>query len=79
MRATNLKQRLDRIEKQHPPKAAAPQPDLSKLSGSEIAFLESISDRMPIVNGEHDLSALTDSELDMLDRIVSKAEGESGG
>ena len=78
MGATNLKRRLDRIEKEHPPKAAAPQPDLSKLSVSEITFLESISDKMPIVNGERDLSALTD-ELETLDRIVVKVEGELRG
>ncbi len=79
MGASNLKRRLDRIEKQHPPKAATPQPDLSKLSGSEIAFLESIGEKMPIVNGEHDLTALTDDELDMLERIALKVEGEPGG
>ena len=79
MGASNLKRRLDRIEKQRPPKAAAPQSDLSKLSGPEIAFLESINARMPVVDGQPDLSALTDDELETLDRIVVKVEGELRG
>lgn len=79
MGTRTLKRRLDRIEKLRTPKAAAPQPDLSKLSGPEIALLESISEKMPFVNGERDLTALSDDELDMLERIALKVEGESGG
>lgn len=72
MSTRNMRRRLDRLMTQQQAIIEIPGYDLSLLDEGEVAHLGKMEAKAQRLDGEWDLSTLTDEELNELERIIAR-------